>query len=48
MAITQFGFIGFTLMSAEQLGVKATEEELEGIVHFWRVIGYMLGMEEKY
>lgn len=48
MAITQFGFIGFTLMSAEQLGVKATEEELDGIVHFWRVIGYMLGMQEKY
>lgn len=48
MAITQFGFIGFTLLSAEELGIKATEEEFDSLVHFWRVIGYMLGMQDKY
>ena len=48
MAITQFGFIGFTLLSGDQLGVVTSEAELEGLVHFWRVIGNLLGMEEKY
>ena len=48
MALTQFGFIGFTLLSGDQLGIKATDEELNGLVHFWRVIGYMLGMQDKY
>ncbi|XP_033227618.1 uncharacterized protein LOC117179701 [Belonocnema kinseyi] len=48
MAITQFGFIGFTLLSAEELGIKASEEEFDSLVHFWRVIGHMLGMQDKY
>ncbi|XP_058799706.1 uncharacterized protein LOC131669095 [Phymastichus coffea] len=48
MALTQFGFIGFTLLSGEQLGVCATEAELEGLVHFWRVVGRLLGMQERF
>ncbi|XP_011503612.1 PREDICTED: uncharacterized protein LOC105366763 [Ceratosolen solmsi marchali] len=48
MALTQFGFVGFTLLSGDQLGVVATIDELNGLVHFWRVIGYVLGMEDKY
>ena len=47
MALTQFGFIGFTLISGDQLGIVASDAELNGLVHFWRVIGNLLGMEEK-
>lgn len=48
MALTQFGFIGFTLISGDMLGVHTSDEELHGLVHFWRVIGHMLGMDERY
>lgn len=48
MALAQFGFIGYTMISGEYLGVKTTPEEMEGVVHLWRVIGSMLGMDDKF
>lgn len=48
MALAQFGFIGYTMISGEYLGVKTTSEEMEGVVHLWRVIGSMLGMDDKF
>ncbi|XP_017767657.1 PREDICTED: uncharacterized protein LOC108556184 [Eufriesea mexicana] len=48
MALTQFGFVGFTLLCGDYLGVNNSFEELEGLIHLWRVIGSMLGMEDKY
>lgn len=48
MALTQFGFIGFTLLCGDDLGVSASNEEVEGLIHLWRVIGKMLGMEERF
>lgn len=48
MALAQFGFVGFTLLSGDYLGVNNSSEELEGLIHLWRVIGSMLGMEDKY
>ncbi|KZC06320.1 hypothetical protein WN55_10229, partial [Dufourea novaeangliae] len=48
MALAQFGFMGFTVLAGDYLGVNSSSEELEGLVHFWRVIGSMLGMEDKY
>lgn len=48
MALAQFGFIGYTMTSGEYLGVKTTPEEMEGVVHLWRVIGSMLGMDDKF
>ncbi|CAL7949976.1 unnamed protein product [Xylocopa violacea] len=48
MALAQFGFMGFTLLSGDYLGVNNTSEELEGLIHFWRVVGSMLGMKDKY
>lgn len=47
MALTQFGFMGFTLLCADYLGVATNDEELDGLLHFWRVIGRMLGTEER-
>lgn len=48
MALAQFGFIGYTLVSDEYLGIKTTPEEMEGVVHLWRIIGSMLGMDDKF
>ncbi|XP_043273180.1 uncharacterized protein [Venturia canescens] len=48
MALTQFGFMGFPLLCDKRLGIVTTEEELEGLIHFWRVIGRMLGIEERF
>ncbi|CAD6240893.1 GSCOCG00008982001-RA-CDS [Cotesia congregata] len=48
MALTQFGFMGFTLLCADYLGVATNDEELDGLLHFWRVIGRMLGTEERF
>ncbi|XP_067205174.1 uncharacterized protein [Linepithema humile] len=48
MALAQFGFIGFTMVSGDHLGLKVTYEEMEGVVHLWRVIGSMLGMDDKF
>lgn len=50
MALTQFGFIGFILAEPKKLGIQFPEYErdIEGFVHFWRVIGWMLGIEDKY
>lgn len=48
MALAQFGFVGYVMVSGEQLGIKTTYEELEGVAHFWRVIGSMLGMDDRF
>ncbi|XP_025073081.1 uncharacterized protein LOC105423077 isoform X1 [Pogonomyrmex barbatus] len=48
MALAQFGFVGYIMVSGEYLGINATPEEMEGTVHLWRVIGSMLGMDDKF
>lgn len=48
MAITQFVFMGFHILKANEFGIVGTREQFEGFNHFWRVIGYMLGTEDKY
>lgn len=48
MGLTQFGFIGYTLLCGDFLGVNNNSEELEGLIHFWHVVGSMLGMEDKF
>jgi len=48
MALAQFGFVGYTMISSDYLGINATDEEMEGVVHLWRVIGSMLGMDDRF
>ncbi|XP_046428108.1 uncharacterized protein LOC124183527 isoform X1 [Neodiprion fabricii] len=48
MAVTQFGFIGFTILCGDELGVAVSRKDLEGLIHLWRVIGSMLGIEERF
>lgn len=46
VAITQFSFLGLALIHPEKCGlIAATEEELELIAYYWRVLGHMMGLE---
>lgn len=49
MTITQYSFMGLMLAHPHNMGVWwATDKDLEGFVHFWRGIGFLLGIEDKY
>jgi len=48
MALTQFGFMGFALLRQKELGLTHSPEDLEGFVHFWRVVGHLLGIKDRY
>ena len=46
---TQFGFMGYALTRPHLLGIRYNNKlDQEGFVHFWAVIGYMLGIEDQY
>lgn len=47
MAITQYGFIGFSVLSQKQTGVHCTREQMEDYIHFWRVLGHVIGMKDE-
>lgn len=47
MALTQFGFLGLTLLKKRELAIVGTEEDERSLVHFWRTMGYMLGIQDK-
>ncbi|GAB0088728.1 uncharacterized protein DMENIID0001_031920 [Sergentomyia squamirostris] len=48
MALTQFGFLGFILTQPKMLGIREDGENFEALVHLWRVVGYMLGIDNEY
>lgn len=47
MAITQYGFIGFTIHAQKQTGVYCTREEMEDYCHFWKVLGHIIGVKDE-
>ena len=47
MAITQYGFIGFSIMSQKETGVQADRKEIEDYCHFWRVLGSIIGIKDE-
>lgn len=47
IAITQFGFFGFLILDAANVGIT-DPKYFEGTVHFWRTIGYMLGLSDEF
>lgn len=48
MALTQFGFMGYAIVKGPEIGIhNASREELEGLVHLWRVLGYVLGIDDR-
>ena len=48
MLITQFAFIGLVVLMPEKFGIYWDDEDLDCVLHFWRLIGYLLGIEEEY
>lgn len=49
MTLTQFGFMGYALVRPHLLGIKHdNNEDRESFVHFWAVIGCMLGIEDQF
>ncbi|XP_060532391.1 uncharacterized protein LOC132705646 isoform X2 [Cylas formicarius] len=49
MAVTQFGFMGFLLSRPNLIGVHSTSnEDIKGVVHLWRVVGYILGIDDEF
>lgn len=49
MSGTVFGFMGFALVKPHQLGIKHdNNEDREAFVHFWAVIGSMLGVKDEF
>lgn len=49
MSMTKFGFMGFALVKPHMLGIRHdNREDREGFIHFWAVIGYMLGVKDEF
>ncbi|GJQ76178.1 hypothetical protein Trydic_g1921 [Trypoxylus dichotomus] len=49
MILAQFGFMGYALSRPKVIGLhKIVDQDLEGFVHLWRVIGHLLGIEERF
>lgn len=49
MALTQFGFMGYALVRPHLLGIKHDNtDDRKSFVHFWAVVGCMLGIEDQF
>ncbi|CRK90141.1 CLUMA_CG003857, isoform A [Clunio marinus] len=48
MAITQFGFMGFVVLSQKQLGIQGSAKDLEDFCYFWKVLGTLVGIRDEY
>lgn len=48
MALTQLGFIGFAVARGHLTGIQDQKEQnLKGFIHLWRVVGFLLGIEDR-
>ena len=48
MALVQSGFFGGVLLYPEGFGIKCSQEELTDYVFFWRGLGYLMGVDDRY
>lgn len=48
MALTQFGFMGYIVLVPQKLGIQVNRDDIEAFVHFWRVVGHMIGIQDKF
>jgi hypothetical protein len=48
MVATNLGFSIIYLDGLRKLGLKIREEELKGLFHFWKYVGYLLGIPANY
>lgn len=48
LALTLFGFVGFTTLKPDMYGVRQLQPgDWEAYNHVWKVIGHMIGLEDK-
>lgn len=47
MAITQYGFMGFAVLSQKEIGIQASQKQMEDFCHFWRVLGHIIGIRDE-
>ena len=49
MAEIQFHFVGVLILKPHKFGaVYVSDDDLSGFIHFWRCIGYLLGIEDRF
>lgn len=49
VAMTQFAFIGLSMLYPKKTAmIAASESELELINYYWRVLGWLMGLEDEY
>ncbi len=48
MVATNLGFSLVYLNGLQTLGFKPTQEEIEAVLHFWKYVGYLLGIPAEY
>ncbi|XP_076313707.1 uncharacterized protein LOC143226531 isoform X1 [Tachypleus tridentatus] len=48
MVLTQFSFIGLIIMFPRLLGIYCSREDIECFIHFWRGVGYQLGIDDRF
>ncbi|KZS17092.1 uncharacterized protein LOC116922918 [Daphnia magna] len=49
MADSQFAFVGVLVLFPHKFGATyASDDDLSGFIHFWRCIGYLLGIEDRF
>ena len=48
MAITQFLFMGMHVNQPYKLGIQGTTEQFSDFCHFWRLIGHLLGIHDRF
>ncbi|KAJ8711366.1 hypothetical protein PYW07_008608 [Mythimna separata] len=49
LALTQFGFIGFSMLKPDKFGIRQLQPgDWDAYNYVWRVVGHMIGIEDKY
>ncbi|XP_060605418.1 uncharacterized protein LOC132757933 [Ruditapes philippinarum] len=48
MGLVQSGFMGSIIMYPDKFGIRCSNGDLDDYVYFWRWIGYLLGIDNKY
>ena len=48
MAVVHSGFFSAILLYTPHFGVSCTRSELDDYVFFWRILGYLFGIEDQY
>ncbi|KAG5683876.1 hypothetical protein PVAND_013137 [Polypedilum vanderplanki] len=48
IAITQFGFMGYSILLKDKTGCFFSEQDIEDYCHYFRVLGHLIGLKDEY